>query len=62
MSKLVIGVAGVLIVVGSVSGCSGGDGGSDDDPAPVGGINGPARVDPVDGGATNNGGDNEGDD
>jgi hypothetical protein len=43
-------VAGVLIV-GSVAACTGSDG---NDPSPVGGINGPARVD-SDTGVANNG-------
>lgn len=40
-----------VVVAGALTGCSDGGG---DEPAPVGGINGPARVDP-DGGATVNG-------
>jgi hypothetical protein len=47
-------VAGVL-VVGSVAACSGSDDGKD--PTPVGGINGPARVDPDTGRANNGEGD-----
>lgn len=42
----------IASVGGGIVGCSDSSG---DDPAPVGGINGPARVDP-DGGATVSGG------
>jgi len=54
VSKVQIaGVATVLALV-SISGCSGSDGGGGNDgDTPVGGINGPARVDADTGGATN---------
>ena len=47
--------AGTLMSLGALAGCSGSDGGGDDtdEPTPVGGINGPARVDPEVGGANN---------
>ncbi len=53
--KLLIATTGALLSLGALTGCSGSDGGTDDtdEPAPVGGINGPARVDPDSGVADN---------
>lgn len=50
--KRVVGAAvGTICLLGSMAACSSDDGGSED-PTPVGGINGPARVvDPGAGGA-----------
>jgi hypothetical protein len=55
MRRLCIGLIAGVLGLGSVAACSGSDGG--DDPTPVGGINGPARVDPDTGGANNGEGD-----
>jgi hypothetical protein len=55
MRRLCIRLVAGVLVVGSVAACSGNDDGND--PAPVGGINGPARVDPDTGGANNSEGD-----
>ena len=53
MSKVLIAGFVTVLTLGSLAGCSGSDGGGDDGETPVGGINGPARVDPDAGGATN---------
>ena len=55
MRRMLTGSTALLLAVGALTGCSGSDG--DDDPTPVGGINGPARVDPSTGEADNNSGD-----
>ena len=54
-SKVSIVAVGALVSLGSLAGCSGSDGGDTDtdNKTPVGGINGPARVDPDSGGASN---------
>ncbi len=54
-NKVLIATAGALLSLGTVAGCSGSDGGGGDtdERTPVGGINGPARVDPDSGGASN---------
>ncbi len=54
-SKVLLATAGALLSLGALAGCSGSDGGDgdNDEPTPVGGINGPARVDP-DSGVANN--------
>lgn len=55
MRTMLIATTGALLLLGSLAGCSS-DGGDDDNaPAPIGGINGPARVDPDTGGADNGG-------
>lgn len=52
MKRALIGLSVGVLVVGSAAACSGDSG---DEPTPVGGINGPARVDPDSGGADNDG-------
>jgi hypothetical protein len=54
-SKVLLATAGALLSLGALAGCSGSDGGGGDidEPTPVGGINGPARVDPDSGVADN---------
>ena len=55
MNKVLIAAVGAVLAIGSITGCSdGGDGDVDEEPTPVGGINGPARVDP-DAGVADNG-------
>lgn len=53
MSNVLIAAVGAVLTLGSIAGCSGSDGSDDDVETPVGGINGPARVDPDAGVADN---------
>ena len=55
MKHVCIRLAAGVLAVGSIAACSSSDDGND--PTPVGGINGPARVDPDSGGANNGEGD-----
>ncbi|MDG1188410.1 hypothetical protein [uncultured Ilumatobacter sp.] len=55
MKNVRIRLAAGVLAVGVMVACSSNDDGND--PTPVGGINGPARVDPDSGGASNGQGD-----
>ncbi len=57
MKRVLTGLAASVLLVSVSTACGGSGSGGGDDPTPVGGINGPARVDTDTGGANNGGGD-----